>query len=904
MKWTGLNELREQYLAFFEEKEHLRLESFPLLPQGDQTLLLINSGMAPMKKWFSGQEIPPCHRVTTCQKCIRTPDIDNVGKTARHGTFFEMLGNFSFGDYFKQEAVAWAFEFVTKRLALPLDRLWFSIYHDDPETKDLWVGVGVSPDRVVSLGKADNFWEIGAGPCGPCSEIYFDRGAEYGCDSPTCAVGCDCDRYVEFWNLVFTQFHNDGNNNYSPLAHPNIDTGMGLERLACILQGVDNLFEVDTVQNIMAEVSKLTEVAYHEDASSDVSLRVITDHIRATVFLLADGVSPSNEGRGYVLRRLLRRAARHGYLLGVQQPFLYRLVEVVLVENQLAYPYLSEKQAYLTKVIQTEEESFNRTISHGMELLTACLAKVQAKHQADGAELVLSGEDAFRLYDTYGFPLDLVKEIALEQSVTVEEDRFATLMAEQKQRAREARAGAGAADHAFLVSESEEQPLPPTQFVGYPTATSRGAECEATATLLAIVLDGGQAVERLTVAETASAEQVVTLIFDRTPFYTESGGQASDSGTILGSGVSGTVLSLQKAAGDLVLHRVSLAGTGSLCCGDQLTLLVDLPRRRATARNHTAAHLLQTALRTVLGDHVHQAGQMVDDAVLRFDFTHFEALTREECTAVESLVNDYILSGYPVEIAEMSLAEAKETGAMALFSEKYGDRVRVVTVRDENNHVVSSELCGGTHSFNTSNIGLLKIVSESSVAAGIRRIEARTGRGVLGLLEQAEQLLAQSCVVLKASTPASLPDKCVAIAEEARQQRKQLEQLQAKLATAQTGDLFAEAVSVGNYLLVTKAIPGIDLAALRTMGDDLKGKAPNLVVVLCSVDEQANKGNVFCVCSPDAVKAGVHAGKIVSAVAGATGGKGGGRPDSATGGIADVAKLAAALAEVSSLLPQ
>ena len=677
MEWTGLNELREKFLHFFEEKGHLRLPSFPLIPQGDNSLLLINSGMAPMKKWFLGQEVPPRKRVTTCQKCIRTPDIENVGKTARHGTFFEMLGNFSFGDYFKHEATKWAWEFITQELKMPVDKLWVSIYEGDEETRKIWVEeVGVDPSRIVTMGKEDNFWEIGAGPCGPCSEIYFDRGPEKGCGKPDCHVGCECDRYVEFWNLVFSQFDGDGNGNYTPMAHPNIDTGMGLERLACIMQGVDNLFEVDTIQNIMKKISEIAGVHYHEDETKDVSLRVITDHIRSTVFMLADGVIPSNEGRGYVLRRLLRRAARHGRLLGINGPFLYQVVDTVVKENHTAYPELAQKQSYLEKIILTEEENFDRTLNKGLELLTQLIDKAEEQGLS-----TLAGEDAFHLYDTFGFPIDLTREIASEKGLSIDETAFGTLMEHQKEVARQARMSQ---EDVAWADETLGLHGVKTEFTGYSSLTGTGK-------VLAMLVDGEK-------VEEVSAPARATLVFDSTCFYAESGGQVADKGTVSTDSASGQVLDVQKTGTGLFMHVVQVE-EGSFCLGDTVQQKVYKLVRYPIMRNHTAAHLLQAALRQVLGDHVHQAGQLVTAPSLRFDFSHFEAMTQDQIHQVENLVNQKIFEAIPVTVEEMPIEEARKTGAMALFGEKYGDTVRVVSVDD-----FSKEFCGGTHVSNTAHI--------------------------------------------------------------------------------------------------------------------------------------------------------------------------------------------------------
>lgn len=869
MEWTGLNQLREQYLRFFEEKNHLRLQSFPLLPQGDNSLLLINSGMAPMKKWFLGQETPPRNRVTTCQKCIRTPDIENVGKTARHGTFFEMLGNFSFGDYFKHEATQWAWEFITKELKLPVDRLWVSVYLDDDEAVDIWVNeVGVDPSHIVRMGKEDNFWEIGPGPCGPCSEIYFDRGEEKGCGSPDCKVGCECDRYVEFWNLVFSQFDNDGEGTYIQMEHPNIDTGMGLERLACIMQGVDNLFEVDTMQNIMKHISDIAEVTYHDDAKSDVSLRVITDHIRSTVFMLADGVTPSNEGRGYVLRRLLRRAARHGRLLGINRPFLYEVVQTVAKENIVAYPELTEKLPYLTKTIKFEEENFNRTIDKGFEILNHLIDQLESK-----AGATLSGADAFKLYDTYGFPIDLTREIVGEKGLGLDEDAFVELMNQQKQRARDARMSGEAVAWADQVLDLGDQK---TTFVGYESL-------QATAKVLAILVDN-QSVASVT------AGQKATIVVDQTPFYAESGGQVADKGSMCTDDGMVAVLDVQKTGTGLFLHVCDVE-SGSISVDDQVQMTVAGYVRQSIMRNHTAAHLLQAALREVLGEHVHQAGQLVTADAMRFDFSHFEAPTKEEIQKVEQLVNAKIFDAIDVDVQVMTIDEAKKTGAMALFGEKYGDEVRVVSASD-----FSIEFCGGTHVDNTAKIGLFKIISESSVAAGVRRIEAKTGVEILNLIRDQQKTIVSAAAALKLQNPAELVAKCESTMAEVKEKSREIEALNSKIASMQSGNVLDDATVVNGVRVVTVMIPDAKPEVLRQMGDKLKDQAPDAVGVFASAS------NLLCVCGKDAVAKGAHAGKLVKEVAAITGGKGGGRPDSAMAGVGDATKVDEALLAVGTLV--
>ena len=874
MEWMGLNELREKFLHFFEEKEHLRLPSFPLIPQGDNSLLLINSGMAPMKKWFLGQEEPPRKRVTTCQKCIRTPDIENVGKTARHGTFFEMLGNFSFGDYFKHEATKWAWEFITQELKMPVDKLWVSIYEGDEETRKIWVEeVGVAPDRIVTMGKEDNFWEIGAGPCGPCSEIYFDRGPEKGCGKPDCHVGCECDRYVEFWNLVFSQFDGDGNGNYTPMAHPNIDTGMGLERLACIMQGVDNLFEVDTIQNIMKKISEIAGVHYHDDEAKDVSLRVITDHIRSTVFMLADGVIPSNEGRGYVLRRLLRRAARHGRLLGINGPFLYQVVDTVVKENHTAYPELAQKQSYLEKIILTEEENFDRTLNKGLELLNQIIDKAEAQ-----GITTLAGEDAFHLYDTFGFPIDLTREIASEKGLTIDETAFGTLMEHQKEVARQARMSQ---EDVAWADETLGLHGVKTAFTGYSSLTGTGK-------VLAMLVNGEK-------VEEVSAGTRATLVFDSTCFYAESGGQVADKGTISTDSASGQVLDVQKTGTGLFMHVVQVED-GTFHLGDTVEQKVYKLVRHPIMRNHTAAHLLQAALRQVLGDHVHQAGQLVTAPSLRFDFSHFEALTQDQIHQVEGLVNQKIFEAIPVTVEEMPIEEARQTGAMALFGEKYGDTVRVVSVGD-----FSKEFCGGTHVSNTAHIGLFKIVSEGSVAAGVRRIEAVTGNYILDLLQHNIYTLHQAAKALKLNNPEELVEKCAALTAELKEQKAEVARLNAKLAQGSFAKALRDSLQeVDGIQYTTMMLENMDLNALKDSTNQMREHQPDLVFVAANVTD--GKGNLICVVGDNAKKRGLKAGNIVREVAKFTGGKGGGRPDQAMAGVGDVTKVDEALLKLKDVI--
>ncbi len=874
MKWTGLNELREKYLSFFESKGHLRLPSFPLVPKNDASLLLINSGMAPMKKYFTGEVTPPRKRVTTCQKCIRTPDIERVGKTARHGTYFEMLGNFSFGDYFKHEATAWAWEFCTKVLELPVDRIWVSIYEKDDEAFEIWTKeVGVSPDRIVRLGKEDNFWEHGSGPCGPCSELYFDRGEEYGCGSPDCGVGCECDRYIEFWNNVFTQFDNDGNGNYTPLDHPNIDTGMGLERLACIMQGVHNLFEVDTVQNIMKHISRIAGVNYGAGEKTDMSLRVITDHIRSTTFMIGDSVLPSNEGRGYVLRRLLRRAARHGRLLGIHRPFLYEVCETVIGENLTAYPELNDKKDFIIKVIRNEEEAFEKTLDSGLSVLETMLADVRDE--------VLSGDDAFKLYDTYGFPLDLTQDILEEKGITVDEDRFHELMNEQRRRARAARKDAGA--DAWKGNPNIAEQLVAGTFVGY-------AAMESEAHVTAIIRDN-ELVETLADGETA------TLLLDVTPFYGESGGQVGDIGVIEGDGICFEVTDTQKTAGGVMLHIGTLKN-GELNVGNAVTARVNADARRATMRNHSAAHLLQAALRKVLGTHVEQAGQLVDADRVRFDFTHFSALTADELKQVETLVNTWILDGADITMTEMPIDEARKLGAMALFGEKYGDVVRVVKMGD-----VSIELCGGTHADNTAKLGLFHILSETSVAAGVRRIEAFTGAQVKRLLDKYYDEMTAAAATMKANGPDDLIRRAGQLLTELKDTQKELQTMKNQQAASQMGDLLQQAVDCGGVQLVTAVFDGMEGGDLRALCDRCRDRnMDKTVVVLAGTCAEKGSVSFACYCTDGAVKSGANAGTIVREVATLCGGKGGGRPDMAMAGGKEIEKTAEAMAAVSDIL--
>ena len=873
MEWTGLNQLREKYLSFFESKGHTRLPSANLIPQGDNSLLLINSGMAPLKKFFLGTETPPNVRVTTCQKCIRTPDIERVGKTARHGTYFEMLGNFSFGDYFKKEAIAWAWEFLTGVLAIPADRLWITIFESDDEAESIWMNdIGIPKERIIRLGKADNFWEHGSGPCGPCSEIHFDRGEEYG-PFESFEQASDCDRVIEIWNLVFSQFDSDGNGHYAEMAHKNIDTGMGLERLACAMQGVDNLFEVDTVQNIMKHISRIAGVNYKENEKSDVSLRVITDHIRSTTFMVGDGVTASNTGRGYVLRRLLRRAARHGRLLGIKEPFLYKVADTVIDENKCAYPELEEKREYIKKLILNEEESFAKTIDAGMDVLTKML---------DGIEKggVLSGEDTFKLSDTYGFPIDLTKEIAEEKGISVDEEGFRACVDESRKRSREDRLAKGGSS--WDEDAMSNLDLPKTKFTGYDYS-----QLEINAKVLAVFKDGAE------VTELNEGDDAV-VILDETPFYAESGGQVGDTGVITIGESRFAVTDTKKTAKGQYLHfgTVEMGGLGK---GDSVTASVNVEKRYAIMRNHTAAHLLQAALRKVLGDHVHQAGSYVDAERCRFDFSHFEAVTSEQLSEIEAIVNKDIFDAIPVTMTEMPIEEAKKLGAMALFGEKYGNVVRVVEAKG-----VSVEFCGGTHIDNSARLGLFRIVSENSVAAGVRRIEAVTGAGVLNMLNKYHTMLVESAAALKVAKPEDVAAKCVAVAAEVKALEREKAELNAKIAASQTGDVMANAVAVGAVRAATVQLTDVAADALRKMGDEAKDKNPDAVVVFASVN--GSSASFLCVCGKDAVASGANAGKIVKEVAAVTGGKGGGRPDSAMAGAGDVALVGKALEAVSSIV--
>ncbi len=874
MKPYGLNELREMFLRFFETKGHLRLPSFSLIPQDDASLLLINSGMAPMKPYFKGDKEPPRHRVCTCQKCIRTGDIENIGKTARHGTYFEMLGNFSFGDYFKHEAIAWSWEFLTSPdwVGLDPERLYPSVYEKDDEAFNIWRDeIGIPESRITRLGKEDNFWEHGSGPCGPCSEIYFDRGEEYGCGKPDCAPGCDCDRYMEVWNNVFSQFDNDGNGNYSDLIQKNIDTGMGLERLAVVCQGVDSLFDVDTVMNITHKVSEITGAHYGDSHKTDVSLRVITDHIRASVMMISDGILPSNEGRGYVLRRLLRRAARHGKLLGVNEPFLYQVVDMVVHENECQYPELREKQAYITSVIRNEEENFAKTIDAGMHIFSDLLAE----HQAKG-ERVFSGADAFKLYDTYGFPIDLTREMVQEQDMTVDEDAFQDLMEQQRVRARKAREALG--DLAWAGVDLGLDPTP-TQFTGYDHTVDQG-------TILAIVCDGEVC------SEIDEGKQGV-LVLDCTPFYAEMGGQVADHGVIETNGALFQVTDVQKDKAGKFLHH-GVMHSGHLQVEQTVTARIDTDRRKAIMRAHSATHLLQAALREVLGDHVHQAGSLVEPDRLRFDLTHFSAITPEELERVNEIVGDWILDGMDVTVSEMSMAQAKASGATALFSEKYGDVVRVVDMGGK-----SVELCGGTHVDNTAKIGPFRITGESSVASGVRRVEAITGKAYLREMEAVSRRMYAAAEVLHAK-PADLIAKAKGFTAELKEARQNVERMKEKILHSDVDRFLYASKNIGGIKVITTTRTDLDAGDLRKLGDFLRDKDPDTVAVLATATE--SKVTFVAVCGKNAVAKGIRAGDLVRAVSAVTGGKGGGKPDSAMGGGNEVLKIDDALAIVDDFV--
>jgi len=875
MEQMGLNQLREKFLSFFEERGHLRQPSFPLLPQGDDSLLLINSGMAPLKPYFTGEVTPPSKRMTTCQKCIRTPDIEQVGKTSRHGTYFEMLGNFSFGDYFKREATAWAWEFLTKELNVPLEKLYVTVYLDDDETHDIWVNqVGVAPERVSRLGKADNFWEIGQGPCGPCSEIYVDRGRERGCDDPACAPGCECDRFVEVWNLVFTQFYNDGNGNYTELEFKNIDTGMGLERLACMMQDVESLFEVDTVMNVLRHVSRITGASYGQSEKTDVSIRIITDHIRSTTMMICDGILPSNEGRGYVLRRLLRRAARHGKLLGVNEPFLYQLAETVIAESRSAYPELAEKQDYIQKIIQVEEENFAKTIDAGMRILDEMLASLEQANQT-----TLSGEDAFKLYDTYGFPIDLTVEILEEQGKAVDRDRFHACMEEQRERARAATAALG--DFGWVGVDFGLDRDMATVFTGYDTLESESE-------ILAIAV-GGE------IQSTARAGDEAVIILDKTPFYAESGGQIADLGTISADGFAFDVQDVQKSKDAKYMHS-GIVKSGQVSVGDRVMAAVEAERRRGIMRAHSATHLLHRALNNVLGNHVEQAGSLVTPDILRFDFTHFSAMTAQEIDRVEQEINAMIFADLPVAIQEMGMEEARALGAAAIFGEKYGDIVRVVSMGD-----YCAELCGGIHLTNTAKIGPFRISSEFSVASGVRRIEAMVGQETLAFMGETQRTLQEAAGVLK-TNPAELTARIRQLQDEMKAMKKNLEAASAGQMKEEADRLLGTAQQIADLRLITAKVTGVEGDALRKLGDMLRDRGDDVIGVLAVENE--GKLTFLAVCGKAAVAKGVKAGEIVKHVTAICGGSGGGKPDAAMGGGKDPSKVGEALDSVAGFVSE
>ena len=869
-KAYGVNELREMFLSFFESKEHLRLPSFSLIPQNDASLLLINSGMAPMKPYFKGEVEPPRRRVCTCQKCIRTGDIENIGKTARHGTYFEMLGNFSFGDYFKHEAIAWSWEFLTKVVGLEPDRLYPSIYENDEEAFEIWnKEIGIPAENIFRFGKADNFWEHGSGPCGPCSEIYYDRGEKYGCGSPDCKVGCECDRFMEVWNNVFSQFDNDGQGNYTELVQKNIDTGRGLERLAVVCQDVNSLFDVDTVMNITNHVTAITGASYGQSTKTDVSLRVITDHIRASTFMIADGVLPSNEGRGYVLRRLLRRAARHGKLLGVNHPFLYNVVETVIKENESHYTYLRERADYIIRIVKIEEENFAKTIDTGMAIFTDKMAQHKAENKT-----VFSGADAFELAATYGFPIDLTIEMVEDEGMRVDMDEYHAKREDDKIRAREARKALGDLGWAGIDLGLDTTP---TNFVGYDVNV-----CEAK--VLAVCVG-----EEVTGSITGGEEGIVVL--NKTPFYAEMGGQVADHGVILVGDSRFEVTNVQKDKGGKYLHSGKMV-RGTIKTDDVVCASIDVERRKAIMRAHSATHLLQKALTSVLGGHVHQAGSLVEPDHLRFDFTHYSAMTAEEMAKVDAIVQSAILEGYNIDVREMPIDEAKAMGAMALFSEKYGDTVRVVNMGD-----YSIELCGGTHLNNTAKVGPFRIESEASVASGVRRIEAITGKACLAEMEVARQRVYNACAILK-TKPAELANKLESQVEEIKALKKAIESFKAKEAAGDADRFLINAHTIGGLKVFTANIPNADAGKLRQMGDTLRDKAPNVVAVLSTV--AGDKVTFLAICGKEAIAKGMKAGELVKLVCSACGGSGGGKPDSAMGGGKDATKLDDALAMVDN----
>ncbi|MDD7348378.1 MAG: alanine--tRNA ligase [Clostridiales bacterium] len=874
MKPYGLNELRKMYLDFFESKDHLVMKSFSLIPQNDKSLLLINAGMAPLKPYFTGQEIPPRRRVTTCQKCIRTGDIENVGKTARHGTFFEMLGNFSFGDYFKHEAIAWSWEFLTKTLEIPADRLYPSVYEEDDEAFDIWnKEIGIEKDRIFRFGKEDNFWEHGAGPCGPCSEIYYDRGEKYGCGKPDCTVGCDCDRYIEIWNNVFTQFNNDGNGNYEELENKNIDTGMGLERLATVMQDVDSIFDVDTIKAIRDEVCQYADVQYGAEYKKDVSIRVITDHIRSVTFMVSDGIMPSNEGRGYVLRRLLRRAACHGRLLGIQGAFLAKLSEVVIRESQDGYPELADKKDYILKLIATEEENFNKTIDQGLSILNDMMAQMEKEKKT-----VLSGEDTFKLYDTYGFPMDLTIEILEEKGFTVDEEGFQKAMEVQRQKARDAREETNYMGADVTIYQSIDASVE-SKFVGYDRLV-HDSKVTVLTTSEALVQELTEGMEG-------------TILVEETPFYATMGGQVADIGRIRTANGTFEVEDTIKLQGTKIGH-VGKMTKGSIKVGETVTLEVDEARRNLIANNHSATHLMQKALRMVLGNHVEQAGSLVDPDKLRFDFTHFSPMTPEEISKVEEIVNEEIQKGLNVVTNEMTLEEAKKTGAMALFGEKYGETVRVVQMGE-----FSSELCGGTHVNNTSNISAFKIVSESGVAAGVRRIEALTGAGLIAHFNQVEETLKQAATLLKAA-PSDVASRIAALQDEIKTLSKENDKLKAKIAKAAAGDVTKEAEEIGGIKVLIKALSGVDMNGMCDLGDEAKQKLGEAVILYAT--ENDGKVNLMATATEGAIKKGAHAGNLIKEIASLVGGGGGGRPNMAQAGGKNPAGIPDALQKAKEVI--
>lgn len=876
MQQMGLNEIRSKFLKFFESKDHYLKESASLVPQNDKSLLLINSGMAPLKNYFAGVEVPPSVRMTTCQKCIRTGDIENVGKTARHGTFFEMLGNFSFGDYFKEQSISWGWEFVTQHLNIPEEKVWVTVYEEDDEAFGIWENqIKIPKERIVRLGKDDNFWEIGIGPCGPCSELYFDRGEEYGCDNPDCKPGCDCDRYLEFWNHVFTQFNRDEEGNYGQLEHKNIDTGMGLERMACIMQGVDTIFDVDTIKHILNTVEKMANVEYGKGGKTDVSIRIITDHIRAVSFLVADGVLPSNEGRGYVLRRLLRRAARHGKLLGIKENFLYKLVDEVIKVSGEAYPELVEKESYIKKVIRIEEEKFNETIEQGMEILASYIADLKKN-----GETTLSGENAFKLYDTYGFPIDLTQEILEEEHLSIDEEAFNEEMNKQRERARSARGN--------MDGESwKEDPL--SKLDSSVSSTFEGYfELENSGIIKAIVKDNE-------LVDSAVAGDKVIVVLDKTTFYPEGGGQAGDAGLLVNKNedIVVEVIDTKKGANNTIKH-IGIVKSGMINTGEKLSTIVDKEIRMASARNHSATHLLHKALKEVLGEHVNQAGSLVTSERLRFDVTHFEAITKEELKVIEEKVNDVILESLNITCENMSINDAKNKGAMALFGEKYGDEVRVVSMGD-----YSIELCGGTHLTNTSQIGMFKILSEGGVAAGVRRIEAITGRAVYNYLKEKEEIISNVCSNLKTKED-SLSQKVTSLIEENKSLSKELHDMKTKMSLQAVDSVLDSKLDVNGVNLVTTKFEGMDMNTLKEVADNLRDKLVSGVVVLANTTD--DKLNLVATATKDAVDKGVHCGNIVKSIAQIAGGKGGGRPNMAQAGAPDVSKVDEALNHASEVL--